>query len=210
MGNTLLTFPTFVANITRTVIILDMDSAYERRGYIVTPFLFGRAHSRNDPWWSEISSVPEFDIRKMRIYLAKCCFKKKWLAIYRSSDLRRVNKHTCPSGSADALTNMTNCLTGICLRTKGFHGANFVVIQVDVMTSDNKNSTITTLCIQRTCHKQSARNPCWYFMGQGSTLTVVRLGIPSSFCCRTTWIYVYGCPLVKLRKLYQISLISES
>ena len=36
---------------------------------------------------------------------------------------------------------------------------------------------------------------------QGSTLTVVRLGIPSSFCCRTTWIYVYGCPLVKLRKL---------
>ena len=45
---------------------------------------------------------------------------------------------------------------------------------------------------------------------QGSTLTVVRLGIPSSFCCRTTWIYVYGCPLVKLRKLYQISLTSES
>ena len=36
---------------------------------------------------------------------------------------------------------------------------------------------------------------------QGSTLTVVRLGIPSSFCCRTTWTYVYGCPLVKLRKL---------
>ena len=36
---------------------------------------------------------------------------------------------------------------------------------------------------------------------QGSTLTVVRLGIPSSFCCRTTWICVYGCPLVKLRKL---------
>ena len=36
---------------------------------------------------------------------------------------------------------------------------------------------------------------------QGSTLTVVRLGIPSSFCCRTTWTYVYGCPIVKLRKL---------
>ena len=36
---------------------------------------------------------------------------------------------------------------------------------------------------------------------QGSTLTVVRLGIPSSFCCRTTWTYVYGCPLVKVRKL---------
>ena len=45
---------------------------------------------------------------------------------------------------------------------------------------------------------------------QGSTLTVVRLGIPSSFCCRTTWIYVYGCPLVKLREKHQISLISES
>ena len=36
---------------------------------------------------------------------------------------------------------------------------------------------------------------------QGSTLTVVRLGIPSSFCCRTTWTNVHGCPLVKLRKL---------
>ena len=35
---------------------------------------------------------------------------------------------------------------------------------------------------------------------QGSTLTVVRLGIPSSFCCRTTWTSVYGCPLVKSRK----------
>ena len=35
---------------------------------------------------------------------------------------------------------------------------------------------------------------------QGSTLTAVRLGIPSSFCCRTTWTSVYGCPLVKLRK----------
>ena len=36
---------------------------------------------------------------------------------------------------------------------------------------------------------------------QGSTLTVVRLGIPSSFCFRTTWTSAYGCPLVKLRKL---------
>ena len=36
---------------------------------------------------------------------------------------------------------------------------------------------------------------------QGSTLTVVRLGIPSLFCCRTTWTSVCGCPLVKLRKL---------
>ena len=36
---------------------------------------------------------------------------------------------------------------------------------------------------------------------QGSTLTVVHLGIPSLFCCRTTWSSVYGCPLVKLRKL---------
>ena len=36
---------------------------------------------------------------------------------------------------------------------------------------------------------------------QGSTLTVFRLVIPSSFCCRTTWTSVYGCPLVKLRKL---------
>ena len=41
--------------------------------------------------------------------------------------------------------------------------------------------------------------PC--HLAQGSTLTVVRLGIPSSFCCRTTWTYVYGCPIVKLIKL---------
>ena len=36
---------------------------------------------------------------------------------------------------------------------------------------------------------------------QGSTLTVVRLGIPSLSYCRTTWTSVYGCPLVKFRKL---------
>ena len=40
-----------------------------------------------------------------------------------------------------------------------------------------------------------------FLITQGSTLTVVRLGIPSSLCCRTTWTYVYGCPLVKSRKL---------
>ena len=37
-------------------------------------------------------------------------------------------------------------------------------------------------------------------MQQGSTLTVVRLGITSLFYCRTTWTSAYGCPLVKLRK----------
>ena len=42
-------------------------------------------------------------------------------------------------------------------------------------------------------------------MCQGSTLTVVHLGIPSSFCCRTTWTSVYGCPLVKLRKLIKLA-----
>ena len=45
---------------------------------------------------------------------------------------------------------------------------------------------------------------------QGSTLTVVRLGIPSSFCCRTTWTYVYGCPLVKLRKLIDLILLDRT
>ena len=45
---------------------------------------------------------------------------------------------------------------------------------------------------------------------QGSTLTVVRLGIPSSFCCRTTWTYVYGCPLVKLRKLINWILLDRT
>ena len=41
----------------------------------------------------------------------------------------------------------------------------------------------------------------FYISLQGSTVTVVRLGIPSSFYCRTTWTSAYGCPLVKLRKL---------
>ena len=41
----------------------------------------------------------------------------------------------------------------------------------------------------------------WKFFGYTATLTVVRLGIPSLFCYRTTWKPTYGCPLVKLRKL---------
>ena len=45
---------------------------------------------------------------------------------------------------------------------------------------------------------------------QGSTLTVVRLGIPSSLCCRTTWTSVYGCPLVKLRKFQNQILIETN
>ena len=59
-------------------------------------------------------------------------------------------------------------------------------------------------CFSRSSVKfqgQTALKIVEFDLDQGSTLTVVRLGIPSSFCCRTTWTYVYGCPLVKLRKL---------
>ena len=43
-------------------ITMGMGWANERRRYIVTPSLFGRAHTQNDPWYADMWKSPIFKI----------------------------------------------------------------------------------------------------------------------------------------------------